>query len=119
MLAATKCSQLKFTRCCIDSYGFGKQLPKVYKIKILSFIEWGQSEFSNWAKAENKFRGLLEVVRNTSMDRALQKIELWDNSLSLEKIKKIVKSSHIKDTQIEILDEELEIYTSFNTENLK
>ncbi|CAI2377852.1 unnamed protein product [Moneuplotes crassus] len=118
ILASTNVEQLKFARCTIDSYGIKKRIPRNYTLKIITFIECGNKTFSDWDSDQKKFEGLLQTICRTGANRKLQKIELCDNVISVSKMHKICSNYNLPRVKFEILDEELQTYTSFTTPDL-
>ncbi|CAI2377397.1 unnamed protein product [Moneuplotes crassus] len=111
--SCTKVKQLKFTRCTIDSYKIKEKPMKKFDMNTLTFIECGQMRYSNWSEHNEKFEGILKMISKIGIKTSLEKIELCDNGLAIDQMKSMIEKIKLDKIVVEVLDEEMDIYTSF------
>lgn len=119
IISSYNLEELRFSQWKIDSQKWWLKSLSKTKLKVLSFIECGRPKHSNWKEYPDRLQAIFLAVSECSLINTVQKIELLDNWVSLEKVKEMLKPSltpqtwSLKGIRFELLDDQIDSYGEF------
>ena len=117
IVSSKNIEELRLTQWTIDSNDITFKAGTVFRLHTLTFMECGKYNFSNWKDYPHKFGNILKAVSESKLSETLRKIELWDNSITVDLVMKMMrnlKDNNWKSIKFELYDEEIDAFSEFS-----